>query len=344
MDDVRLGVVGYGVGGRIFHTPFVEAAPGITLTGVVTRSPDRRADVAADWPGVEAFDSLSALLAVGVDAVTITTPPDTHHDLALEAIAAGVHVLVDKPFAPTAAEAREMVQAADEAGVILSVYQNRRWDADIRTLKRVLDEGGVGDLWRIHARMDQDAPSDVTAGHGRGNLLDLGSHLVDQMLWLLGPVTSVDAHVDWVDLPEGRSDGGFTISLRHASGATSHVESSKLGHIAARELRAYGSKGSYAARGTDVQEKAIISGRRPVHEPDSWGYEDPARWGVLSTAAGEERIPSAQGRWQDLYTRFAAAIRGQGEPPVPASEAVRTLEVLDAARQSAVRGESVRLP
>lgn len=335
--EVRLGVVGYGVGGRLFHTPFVEAASGITLAGVVTRSPERRAELVEDWPGVEAYDSLRTLLESGVEAVTITTPPHTHHDLALEAIAAGVHVLVDKPFATTATEAREMVKAADAAGVLLSVYQNRRWDADIRTLERVLSDGAIGDVWRVHARMDQNAPNDVTVGHGRGLLLDLGSHLVDQMLWLFGPATRVNAHLDWVDLPEGRTDGGLTIELLHAfGGVTSYIESSKLGHVTARELRVYGSSGSYTALSTDVQEQAILGGKRPAQDPEGWGWEDRSRWGVLATSAGEERIPSAQGRWHDLYTQFAAAIRGMGGQPVPASQGLHTMQVLDAARQSAM--------
>ena len=343
MTDVRLGVVGYGAGGRRFHTPFVEAASGITLAGVVTRSPTRRAEVADDWPDVPVFDSLSDMLASGVDAVTITTPPDTHRDLALEAVAAGVHVLVDKPFAPSAAEGREMVKAADAAGVLMSVYHNRRWDADIQTLARVLRDGSVGEPWRIFSRMDQDSPEEVTAGPGNGLLLDLGSHLVDQMLWLLGPVKTVIAHLDWVDLPEGRADGGFTIQMSHDSGVTSHLESSKVGHVAARELRAYGSKGSYSVTSTDVQAAAIDAGHRPAHDPERWGYEDPSRWGLLATAAGEEQVPSEQGRWRDLYSQLALAVQGQAQSPVPAEAALRTLEVLDAARESALTGTCIRV-
>ena len=343
VNDVRLGVVGYGAGGRLFHAPFVEAATGVTLAGVVTRSAARAAEVRSDWPGVPVYGSLAELLAAGVDAVTITTPPDTHHDLALEAIALGVHPLVDKPFAPSAALAREMADAAQAAGVVLNVFHNRRWDADIRTLARVLSDGSLGELWRVYSRMDQDAPDQVTAGPGHGLLLDLGSHVVDQLLWLLGPVRSVSAHLDWVDLPEGRTDGGFTLDLTHVSGVASFVESSKLGHVSVRELRAYGSKGSYSARGTDVQADAVAAGRRPADDPERWGYEEPEHWGTLATATGETRVPSAQGRWQDLYTQFAAAIRGDGEQPVPAAEAIGTLDVLDAARRSALDGGAVQL-
>ena len=162
------------------------------------------------------------------------------------------------------------------------------------------------------------------------------------MLWLLGDVRSVNAHLDWIELPDGRTDASFLIDLEHTSGVRSTVESSKANHIEARELRAYGSEGSYRALGTDVQAQAIFAGRRPVDDLEEWGYEEPARWGLLSTAAGEVSVPSEQGRYHDFYTVFAAAVRGEGRQPVPAYEGIRTLAVLDAARLSAERGGASR--
>ena len=341
---LRLGLVGYGVGGRYFHAPFIAAAEGIELAGVVTRSPRRRAELASDWPGVPVFDGLGALLASGVDAVTITTPPETRRELVLEALAARVHVVADKPFAPSAQVGLELAAAADSAGVLLSVFHNRRWDADIRTLASVIDAGRLGELWRVHSRFDLDDPDTLEAGPGGGLLRDIGSHVVDQMIWLLGDVRSVNAHLDWIDLPEGRTDASFLIDLEHTSGVRSTVESSKANHIEARELRAYGSEGSYRALGTDVQAQAIFAGRRPADDPEEWGYEEPARWGLLSTAACEVSVPSEQGRYHDFYTAFAAAVRAEGRQPVPAYEGVRTLAVLDAARLSAARGDGVQVP
>jgi len=340
---IRLGVVGYGAGGRYFHTPFIEAASGTELVGVVTRSPVRQALVGEDWPGVPVHGSLTELLEAGVDAVTITTPPETRRELVLEAVAAGVHVVADKPFAPTAAIGRELTEAASQAGVMLSVYQNRRWDADIRTLKAIMDGGRLGEVSRAYSRFDQDDPASIPAGEGGGVLRDLGTHVIDQMLWLLGPVTSVTAHLDWVDLPEGRTDSGFAVDLLHASGVSSHVEASKSAHASARELRVYGANGSYRSFGTDVQAQAAMAGRRPAEDPSGWGYEEPGLWGTLSTSAGEERIASAQGRWHDFYSQFAAAVRGEADQPVPATEALRTVAVVDAARQSALQGGSVLL-
>ena len=341
---MRLGLVGYGVGGRYFHAPFIVAAQGVELAGVLTRSPERRAELAADLPDTPVYDSLTDLLAAGTDAVTITTPPGTRRELVLEAIAAGVATIADKPFAPTAAAGRELVAAARDAGVPLNVFHNRRWDADIRTLAAVLRGGQLGELWGVESRMDQDNAATLEVGPDAGLLRDLGSHLVDQMLWLLGPARTVYAELDHVDAEGGPTDCRFSLSLTHAAGVHSRVSASKINHIEDRELRAYGSGGSYLARGTDVQAQAIFAGRRPVDEGDGWGYDAPEHWGTLHTTAGSVQVPSEQGAYHDYYSRFAAALRGDGDFPVPAEQAVRTLEVLDAARVSAAENRVVDLP
>ena len=340
---MRLGLVGYGVGGRYFHAPFVAAAKDVQLAGVVTRSPDRRAELAADFPAVPAYDSLAELLAAGVDAVTITTPPQTRRALVLEAVAAGVPTIADKPFAPDAAGGRELVAAARDAGVPLNVFHNRRWDADIRTLAAVLRGGELGELWGVESRMEQANAATLEVGPDAGLLRDLGSHLVDQVLWLLGPARCVYAELDHLDLDGGRTDCRFTVSLTHASGVRSRVSSSKANHRDDRELRAYGSGGSYLARSTDVQAQAVFAGKRPADEGDAWGYDAPEHWGTLNTAAGSASVPSEQGAYQDYYTRFAAALAGDGDFPVPAAEAVHTLEVLDAARTSAAQNRVVEV-
>lgn len=339
---LRIGVVGYGTGGQHFHAPFIAAAEGVTLAGIVARAPATIAKVRADWPDVPVYPSLTAMIAAGgIDAVTITTPPETRRDLVLEAVAAGLHVIADKPFAPDAAGARALVAAATARGVTLGVYQNRRWDSDLQTLRKIITGGRLGQIWRVHSRMDFDDPATLEAGPTGGLLRDLGSHLVDQMLWLLGPAVAVTATLDHVTLPAGQTDAGFTLSLRHESGAQSHLSASKLNHLALRELRAYGSAGSYVAQGTDVQAQAIFAGRRPAHDPAGWGYEPESHWGTLRTAAGAERIPSEQGRYHDYYTAFARAVATGGPPPVTGVEGSRTLAVLDAARHSAHEGVTV---
>ncbi|TPE50829.1 Gfo/Idh/MocA family protein [Amaricoccus solimangrovi] len=341
---MRIGLVGYGTGGRHFHAPFIAAAEGVELAGVVARAPATIAKVEADLLGTPVYPSLAAMIAAGgIDAVTITTPPQTRRDLVLEAIAAGLHVIADKPFAPSAEVARELDAAAKAGGVVLGVYHNRRYDSDLRTLRKVIADGRIGKVWRIHSRMEQDDPATLEAGPTGGLLRDLGSHVVDQMLFLLGPVTSVDAQLDIADLPEGPTDAGFTITLRHAGGAHSHLSASKLNRIDAKEYRAYGDAGTYLSSSTDVQAQAIFAGLRPAADPAGWGYEPEANRGTLLTGAGAERVPSEQGRYHDYYAAFARAVRDGGPPPVTAEEATAVLAVLDAARRSALEGRSVEI-
>jgi predicted dehydrogenase len=339
---VRIGLVGYGTGGQHFHAPFIAAARGVELAGVVARAPGTVAKVEADLPGTPIFPSLAAMIeAGGIDAVTITTPPETRRELVLEAIDAGLHVIADKPFAPTAEGGRELDAAAKAKGLVLGVFHNRRLDTDVQTLRKVVTGGRLGRLWRVHSRMDFDDPATLEAGPTGGLLRDLGSHLVDQMLWLLGPVASVDAQLDLVVLPEGPTDASFTLTLRHQSGVHSHLSASKLNGLAVREFRAYGDLGSYVASGTDVQAQAIFAGLRPANDPAGWGYEQEALWGTLRTSGRAERVPSEQGRYHDYYTGFARAVREGGAPPVTAEEAVQTLAVLDAARVSATEDRVV---
>ncbi len=341
---LRIGVVGYGTGGRHFHTPFIAAAEGCTLAGIVARAPATVAAVREDWPDMPIFASLTDMIEAGVcDAVTITTPPQTRRALVLEAIEAGLHVVADKPFAPNAAGAKELADAAKAKGVVLGVFQNRRLDADVQTLRKVMADDQLGKVWRLHNRMDFDDPATLEAGPTGGLLRDLGSHLVDQMLYLLGPVAEVDAQLDYVELPEGTTDASFTITLRHENGCHSHISASKLNRFNQRELRAYGDKGAYVSHSTDVQASSIFAGKRPVDDPAAWGYEPETAWGTLYDADGARKVPSEQGRYHDYYAGFAKAIATGTEPPVTAEAGARVLSVLDAARQSAAEGRSISL-
>lgn len=340
---MRIGVVGYGTGGRHFHAPFIKAAKGVELAGIVARAPATIERVQADYPGLPVHASLAEMLKEGVDAVTITTPPQTRRELVLEAIAAGVHVIADKPFAPSAEAGRELERAARDRGVVLGVFHNRRFDTDVQTLKKVLDSGRLGRLWRIHARMEQDDPATLETGPEGGLLRDLGSHMADQILWLLGPAISVHAHLDMIDRPEGPTDAGFAISMRHRGGAFSQLVSSKINRIDAKEFVAYGDRGSYRSAQTDVQAQAIFAGKRPADDPAGWGYEAEERWGLLAIDDGTETVPSEQGRYHDYYEGFARAVRDGTPPPATPAEAIAVLEVLDAARQSATEGREISL-
>ncbi len=341
---LRVGVVGYGTGGQHFHTPFIAAAEGCELAGIVARAPATIAKANADWPDVPVFASLGDMIAAGVcDAVTVTTPPQTRRALVLEAIEAGLHVIADKPFAPDYAGAMELDAAAKAKGVTLGVYQNRRFDADLQTLRKLVLDERLGTVWSVHSRMDQNGAHTLEAGPTGGLLRDLGSHVVDQMIYLLGPVAAVDCQMDHVDLPEGKTDCAFNITLRHENGSHSHLSASKLNFVDQREFRAYGSKGFYQSMTIDVQAQDIFAGKRPADDLAAWGYEPEGCWGTLRTAIGAEIVPSEQGRYHDYYEAFARAIKDGTPPPVTAEQGARTLAVLDAARQSAETSQTVLL-
>ncbi|GAA4383590.1 Gfo/Idh/MocA family oxidoreductase [Tsukamurella soli] len=340
---IRIGLVGYGVGGRWFHAPYIEASDACDLVGVVTRSPARIESIRDELPGVPVFGSLSELIDAGVDAVVISTPPQTRRELVLEAIGRGVAVVADKPFAPTADAGAELAAAAQQAGVLLNVFHNRRWDTDVVTARGVLASGALGDVQRLDLRFDLDEPQTLEAGPDGGLLRDLGSHVVDQALDLLGPARAVTAQLDWVDLPAGRTDASFTITLDHVSGAHSHVSATKLARIASRELRLIGTAGSYVSDFRDVQTASIFAGGRPAGRRETWGFEDEVRWGTLATAAGRVAVPSAQGDYSRFYDEFAEAVVSGGPGPVPAVGGIATLRVLDAVRRSAAEGRTVEV-
>ncbi len=340
---MKIGIVGYGGGGKYFHAPFINAAQGLELAGIVARAPATVAKAKADFPHVPVYASLTEMLAAGVDIVTITTPPQTRRELVLEAIEAGVAVIADKPFAPDAKTGRELAAAAKAKGVLLSVYHNRRYDADILTLKKVIEQQRVGKVWRLHNRMDFDDAATLEGGETGGLLRDLGSHIIDQSIWLMGPVKTVHAQLNFVQLPVGQTDASFVITLTHENGTHSYVSATKVNRLVCRELRLYGEKGSYLSQGTDVQAQAIFAGKRPADDLANWGYEQPDRLGTLHNEQGDEKVASEQGAYHAYYEAFAAALRDGSEPPVTTDQAIAVLAVIDAAFISARENRVVTL-
>lgn len=340
---IRIGLIGYGVGGRLFHAPYIDASVECVLVGVVARSMGRISEARRDYPDVPIFPDLAALAASGVDAVVISTPPHTREALVREALGHGLHVLADKPFAPDAPTGQALDVLASELGLLLNVFHNRRYDTDIVTARSVLEDGVLGRIARLDLRCDQDGADTLEEGPDGGLLRDLGSHLVDQALYLLGSARSVSSHLEWRELAAGRTNVAFDILIEHGSGARTHLSSSKLSRLESRELRLHGTAGSYRSDFRDVQAEAIFAGRRPRGARASWGYETSDRYGVLSTADGERSVASRQGDYALLYDQFGVAVRSGSPGPVPAAEGVEVLRVLDGARLSDASGRVVDL-
>ena len=339
-EQVRIGLVGYGFGGRYFHAPLLASAPGCDFAGVVTTSAARRTELAREHPAVRAYDSLEALAADGVSAVAISTPAHTHAPVALQAIGLGLAVVCDKPFALTSADAREVIAEAESAGVALSVYQNRRWDSDLLTLQQLITQGRLGEIQRFESAFERFEPASGPPAAGGGILRDFGSHLVDQALLLFGPATSVYAEMRrTADEPTG-----FFLSLNHPrSGTRSHLSGDWREGAPAPRLRVSGTEGSYVVPAMDCQEHHLIEGRSPAGEPDTWGAEDEADWGWIQRGDSREVVPSERGRWDTYYPAFAAAVRGERDVPVDPADAVLALEVIEAAERSAESGAVVPL-
>ena len=340
MTATRIGLAGYGSGGRIFHAPLLAAASGVEFAGVVTRSPERRAELAKGHPDVPAYDSIAALAEAGAQAVAISTPAATHAALAREAIALGLAVVVDKPFALDAEAAREVVTLAEEAGVPLTVYQNRRFDADFLTVRRLIGEGALGEVRRFESRFERWDPDRQPPAAGGGTLLDFGAHLVDQAHVLFGQVARVYAEMR----ADGELDSDVFLALHHESGVESHLWGSWRQAAPGPRFRVSGTTGTYIVDGLDCQEALLKAGRTPASLGERWGMEPEHTWGRLyrgnNTGAP---VRSERGRWDTYYPSFAAAVRGEGPVPVDPEDAVRTMTVLDAARHSARTGEAVRL-
>jgi predicted dehydrogenase len=347
MTPVRIGLAGYGRGGRFFHAPLIGLAPECTLAGVLTRSPPRRAELAGDFPGLPVAGSLAELAAAGIEAVVISTPLDTHEDLVREAIALGLPVVCDKPFTPDGASARALVDEAERSGVPLTVYQNRRWDADFRTVRELVESGTLGEVTGFESRMEQYPPPGGFSATGGGVLRDFGSHVVDQALHLFGPAAVVYAEVHV--RPEDGFDDRFFLSVRHAGGVTSHLRGDWTLHGApGPRFRVTGCTGTFAVESDDGQSERLLSGKAAEPGPFGtlpFGAVPEARWGRIyrGESVPPEPVPAQPGRWSSFYSAFARAVRGEGALPVDPRDAVAALEVLDAARRSAARNEVVRL-
>jgi predicted dehydrogenase len=336
---VRIGLVGYGLGGRYFHAPLIASAANCEFLGVVTTSPERRRQVADDL-GRPAFASLDELARAGAEAAAISTPAATHVTLTQRALRLGLAVVCDKPFALDAEAARATVQLAEQLKVPLTVYQNRRWDSDFLTLRELLRRGELGTLTVFESRFERFRPHSGPRAAGGGTLLDFGSHLADQALVLAGPVTGVYAEVHYRTDPAGLDDDVF-VALTHASGVQSHLWGSFWQGSPGPRFRAAGTTGTYVIQDVDGQEAKLRSGVSPASAAEPWGTEPPEHWGRLMRGDTGEAVPSERGAWDRFYPAFAAAVRGAQPVPVNPWDAVATATVLDAARASASAAQVV---
>jgi scyllo-inositol 2-dehydrogenase (NADP+) len=342
MRALRAAVIGYGLAGSTFHAPLIAATDGLTVATVVTSDPGRGERALRENPGARVVASAAELWerADEHDLVVVAAANDAHVPLAGRAADAGLAVVVDKPLAPTAGEARMVVEHAQARGVLLTVFHNRRWDSDYLTLKRLLAGGKLGEIGRLESRFERWRPQlrpgawreTASPAAGGGVLLDLGTHLVDQALQLLGPATHVYGEIEHRRGTAGDDDA--FVALRHVTGANSHLWMSAVTAAPGPRLRVLGTRSAFVVSAVDGQEEALRSGLRPDSRA-RWGVEPESRWGRVVRGDESEPVPSEPGDWPGFYRALVQALREGGPRPVDPLDAVETLAVLDAARRSA---------
>jgi predicted dehydrogenase len=344
---IRVALLGYGMAGTVFHAPLIAATPGLALAAVVTGNPERREQVRRRYPGARVVGTADELwdAAGELDLAVVATPNRTHVPLALAALEAGLPVVVDKPLAVTAGEGRRAIEEARRRGLVLTVFQNRRWDGDFLTLRRLIAEGALGNVLRLESRFDRWRLTPKPGWRERGGaeeagglLYDLGSHLIDQALTLFGPVKYVYAELDR-RRPGVEVDDDAFVALTHASGVRSHLWASVLAAQPGARFRALGDRAAYVKFGLDPQEDALKGGGVPGQP--GWGAEPAERWGRLGAGDEVRPVPTEPGAYQRFYEGVVAALRDGAPPPVDPADAVAALEIIEAARRSAAEHRTI---
>ena len=346
---LRVGLVGYGLGGATFHAPLITETEGLELTAIATSDPERVKKATARYPNATIVARPDAFwtMTPPLDLVVVSTPHATHAPIATAALSHGCHVVVDKPFAITSAEARDLAAEAKKHGRLAIPFQNRRWDNEILTLQKLMREGTLGDIHRYESRYERWRPvpkarwTEPGAGdRGEGVLGDLTVHLVDQALMLFGAARSVYAEFEHRH-PQVHVIDDVFVAIRHKSGVLSHLFTSPNVGILGPRMTVLGSKGAYVKHGIDPQEEALLAGGIPGSA--GWGEEPESSWGKLGAGDDVHAERTEPGNYLKFYEGVEKAIRTGAEPPVTTEQGIAMMDVLDAARLSAKDGRVVEL-
>ena len=342
---IRAGVVGFGLGGQVFHAPFLKAIDGFELAAILQRQGDAAARA---YPGVSIERTMEALLArPDLDLIVISTPPSTHFELARQALEANKHVVLDKPFVATSDQARLLIELARARNRVLSVYQNRRWDGDFLTLQKLIAEGELGRLVSLDTRFERFHPGvrpkqwQEKGAPGNGLLHDLGSHLIDQVLVQFGTPEAIFADVqyarDITDINDDFMIYFFYPRLRVLARAT------LLARAPGPRFVLHGTLGSYVKYGVDPQEQAMKDGVG-LGDPH-WGEEPEANWGKLTTTqdgkAVERPVPTVPGDYRKYYENVRDAILGLAPLAVRPEQGWRTIRLIEMALESSAQRRAI---
>lgn len=350
---------------KVFHVPFIELTKGLKLHSIVQRSPKQGNSAPDDFPAAKHFTSTEAMLQdPDIDLVVVSTPPNNHFDSTRQILASGKHVLIEKPFVPTSAQAEELTQFAKEQRKLVCVYQNRRWDADFLTVQRLIDEDKLGRIYEFETHFDRFKPhqpvnwkADLTLEHGNGVIFDLGTHLIDQVYVLFGTPSGV--YAKFVQQRTGKfvsGDGGPDEQADSANVMLTYADKGLIVHVrigvmsAANEQPRFwirGTKGTYRKMGLDTQEPQLVSGMKVTDA--GFGVDGAAYNGKLDLlqedgSVQEFTCPNVE---PQTYLRFyellaiALSTGRQEDVPVHPSQATDVLKIIEAIRESARNGKEV---
>ncbi|WP_410015051.1 oxidoreductase [Sodalis sp. C49] len=329
-ENIGIGLIGYGFAGKTLHAPLVNATPGLTLAAVSSSDAGK---VLADFPGMKvAADPGAVINDPAVDLVIIPTPNETHFPLAKQALAAGKHVVVDKPFTVTLSQAYELKQLAENQRVLLSVFHNRRWDSDFLTVRQLIKDGVLGDVVYLSSQYDRFRPQVMPRwreqpGAGSGIWYDLAPHLVDQVIQLFGMPVAVNVDLALLR-PGALTDDYFHATLIYPQRRVV-LHGGMLAAAATPRFTVHGTKGSFVKFGLDPQEAQLKAGVYPPQP--KWGVD--AQDGMLTLADGdaltEHQVRTQPGNYPAYYAGIRDAILGVGENPVTAASAIQVMELIE---------------
>lgn len=346
MQQIHTAIAGFGYSAKVFHLPFLMNDPRFLIKKVLERHTEKSRELLPDADIVREFDDL---LSDEIDLVIITTPNQTHYEMVKQALIAKKNVLVEKPLVATAKQAIELAELAQKQGVVLSVFQNRRWDNAPATAKMLLAQGLLGELVDCEIRFDRYAKAKnvkawkETGEQGTGLVYDLGVHLIDQALYLFGKPQAVFADIRYQH-DNALADDNFDIHLYYENGLKVVCAAGKYVREAGNAFALHGKLGSYVKKGVDPQENRLAQGIQPV---GNWNEEDEADWGILHTEINGEivrkRQPNASASYQDFYDNLYAAMTQQQPLAVTAQQAATVLSIIETAYQSAKLGQKLAL-
>ncbi|KUJ20884.1 NAD(P)-binding protein [Mollisia scopiformis] len=355
----NVGVIGYGLSAKVFHIPFILVTPTFKLHSIVQRTPKPNDDASKDHPSAKIYHSADDMFAdSSIDIIIVTTTPDTHFSFTKSALEAGKHVLVEKPFVPTSAEAQQLIDISSKTGKLICVYQNRRWDSDFLTARKLMADGKLGRVVEFETHFDRYKPVAPETWKGKlgmndagGVIYDLGTHLIDQAYILFGlPKTVTAVFANQRNDSEEEPDS-ITVLLNYGVAGPLVTVKAGVMCIDTEQLRYWirGTEGSFKKFHLDPQEDQLKAGSSKPGD-SGFGVESEDRSGKLVTLEGDTHKQTVVKNlkpvtYAKLYEEFSKAIEGGGEKqiPVKASEARDVLKIIEAARESAKSGKSVTL-